>query len=213
MSTRPVRPRRASSNVVERLLDAADTYFFIEGVLATPIDVILRAAEASPPSLYKHFGSKDGLITAALRRRLAVWDAVWAAEIAASDGPLERVLAVYPAMRRYQRHHLPEKWCAFSGTRAAIAVRSEALQAVLDEETALLRNRHGELVAELGLGEAASKRLARQLVVVYNGQLAQMLRDPYEEAIEESEATARTLVSMALAQRTDERTAERSAEG
>ena len=58
--------------------------------------------------------------------------------------------------------------------------------------------RHAELVAGLGLGPADSERLTRQLVV-YNGLLAQMLRDPYEEAIDEAEATARVLVAAALA--------------
>ena len=112
---------------------------------------------------------------------------------------VERLLSVYPAMRTYQREHLPEKWCAFSGTRAAMAERSTGLQDVLDAETDLLRARHAELVAGLGLGPADSGRLTRQLVVVYNGLLAQMLRDPYEEAIDEAEATARVLVAAALA--------------
>ena len=111
---------------------------------------------------------------------------------------VERVLSVYPAIHTYQREHLPEKWCAFSGTRAAMAERSTGLQDVLDAETDLLRARHAELVAGLGLGPADSGRLTRQLVV-YNGLLAQMLRDPYEEAIDEAEATARVLVAAALA--------------
>lgn len=198
MTSGPHLPRRMAPAVRERLLDAADLHFFVEGVLATPIDVILKAAEASPPSLYKHFGSKDGLITAALRRRLDVWSAVWQEEVDAAPDARARALSVYPAMRRYQREYLPEKWCAFSGTRAALSVRSPALQAVLDAETELLRTRHVALVADLGLDEATSARLARQLVVVYNGQLAQMLRDPYDEAIDESEATAAALVDLAL---------------
>lgn len=191
-------PTPAAGAVRERLLDAADRLLFVDGVIATPVDAILKAAEASPPSLYKHFGSKDGLITAALRRRLDVWSAVWQEAVDATDDPVERALAVYPAMRSYQREHLAEKWCAFSGTRAAISQRSPELQAVLDDETELLRTRHADLVAGLGLDAAVAHRLTRQLVVVYNGLLAQMLRDPYEEAIDESEATARVLVAAAL---------------
>ena len=185
--------------VRQRLLDAADQLLFVDGVIATPVDAILRAAEASPPSLYKHFGSKQGLVEAALRRRLEIWSSVWQETIDETSDPFERVLSVYPAMRTYQREHLPEKWCAFSGTRAAMAERSTGLQDVLDAETELLRSRHAELVAGLGLGPVDSERLTRQLVVVYNGLLAQMLRDPYEEAIDEAEATARVLVAAALA--------------
>ena len=185
--------------VRQRLLDAADQLLFVDGVIATPVDAILRAAEASPPSLYKHFGSKQGLVEAALRRRLEIWSSVWQETIDETSDPFERVLSVYPAMRTYQREHLPEKWCAFSGTRAAMAERSTGLQDVLDAETELLRSRHAELVAGLGLDARTAEGLTRQLVVVYNGLLAQMLRDPYEEAIDEAEATARVLVAAALA--------------
>lgn len=195
MSTSTTRP----AAVRDRLLDAADALLFVEGVIATPVDAILKAAEASPPSLYKHFGSKQGLVAAALRRRLEVWSRVWLETIEATDDPVERVLSVYPAMRTYQREHLPEKWCAFSGARAAISDRVPELQEVLEAETALLRSRHAELVAGLGLDPEAAEHLTRQLVVVYNGLLAQMLRDPYEEAIDEGEATARVLVAAALA--------------
>ena len=195
MSTTRARP----AAVRERLLDAADELLFVDGVIATPVDAILKAAEASPPSLYKHFRSKQGLVAAALRRRLEIWSSVWQEQIDAADDPVERALSVYPAMRVYQRRHLPEKWCAFSGTRAAISQRSPELQEVLDAETALLRSRHAELVAGLGLDDGAAERLTRQLVVVYNGLLAQMLRDPYEAAIDESEETARVLIGAATA--------------
>lgn len=194
MSTTRARP----AAVRERLLDAADELLFVGGVIATPVDAILKAAEASPPSLYKHFGSKQGLVAAALRRRLEVWSQVWLDTIEATEDPVERALSVYPAMRTYQRDYLPEKWCAFSGTRAAMSARTPELQEVLDAETELLRSRHAELVAGLGLDARTAERLTRQLVVVYNGLLAQMLRDPYEEAIDEAEATARVLVATAL---------------
>lgn len=195
MSTTRSRP----AAVRDRLLDAADELLFVDGVIATPVDAILKTAEASPPSLYKHFGSKQGLVAAALRRRLEVWSSVWQETIDATEDPVERVLSVYPAMRTYQRDHLPEKWCAFSGTRAAMSERTAELQEVLDAETELLRSRHAELVAGLDLDARTAERLTRQLVVVYNGLLAQMLRDPYEAAIDESEETARVLVAAATA--------------
>ena len=202
-----VMPPRSRSDgtpqpaVRDRLLDAVDQHLFVTGAIGTPVDAILRAAGASPPSLYKHFGSKTGLITAALQRRLEIWSTVWQEEIDATSHPVRRVLSVYPAMRRYQQEHLQEKWCAFSGTRAAVPQRTPELQQVLDAETELLRSRHAELVAGLGLGPKASATLTSQLVVVYNGLLAQMLREPYEEAIDDAEATALALVESALARR------------
>lgn len=133
--------RTATKPVRERLLDSADALLFVHGVISTPVDRILKDAQASPPSLYSHFGSKEGLIAAALRRRLHIWTGVWDAEIAAADCPKNRALALWDALTTYQGEHMTERWCAFSGTAAAIEHPGPELQAVLDEETQLLRTR------------------------------------------------------------------------
>lgn len=133
--------KRATKPVRERLLDSADALLFVHGVISTPVDRILKNAQASPPSLYSHFGSKEGLIAAALRRRLYIWTEVWNAEIAAADSPQGRALALWDALSTYQGEHMTERWCAFSGAAAAIEHPSAQLQEVLDEETQLLRTR------------------------------------------------------------------------
>nr|WP_275434764.1 TetR/AcrR family transcriptional regulator [Brevibacterium ravenspurgense] len=149
-TTKPVR---------ERLLDSADALLFIHGVISTPVDRILKDAQASPPSLYSHFGSKEGLIAAALRRRLHIWTDVWDAEIAAADCPKDRALALWDALTTYQGEHMTERWCAFSGTAAAIEHPSAQLQAVLDEETQLLRTRLLAAAREI-TGEAAGSEVS-----------------------------------------------------
>lgn len=182
----------------ERLLDAVDQLLFVEGVIATPVDDILKLAEASPPSLYRHFGSKDGLITAALERRLEVWTRYWDEAIEEATTQVDRVLSVWPALRAYQTTSLEERWCAFSGTTAAIKDKSPELRAVLDAETRLLRTRTAALVDELGLEPAASAQLTNELVISYLGTMAMMLREPYLDAIDDGEATARALLRAAL---------------
>lgn len=185
-------------SVRERLLDAVDQLCFMEGVIATPVDAILKRAEASPPSLYKHFGNKDGLITAALERRLEIWTRYWDEAMEEATTQVGRVLSVWPALRAYQTTSLEERWCAFSGTTAATPDPSPQLARVLSAETTLLRERTAQLVAELGLDEQTSDRLTRQLVIAYAGTMAMMLREPYASAIEDGEATARALVDAAL---------------
>jgi len=200
MSRSAQDPRAQTRPVRERLLDAVDQLLFVEGVIATPVDEILKQAEASPPSLYKHFGSKDGLITAALERRLEIWTRYWDEAMEAATTQVERVLSVWPALRAYQTTSLEERWCAFSGTTAAIKDKSEQLTAVLEAETALLRTRTAMLVDELGLGRDAAAQLTNQLVIAYLGTMAMMLREPYLDAIDDGEATARALLEAALAQ-------------
>lgn len=206
-TTKPVR---------ERLLDSADALLFVHGVISTPVDRILKDAQASPPSLYSHFGSKEGLIAAALRRRLHIWTGVWDAEIAAADCPKDRALALWDALTTYQGEHMTERWCAFSGTAAAIEHPSPQLQAVLDEETQLLRTRllaaareitgeaagsegAGEVSgASAGAGEAGSgsraEALASALMVAYTGTMSLMLREDYPTAIAEGRASAEALI-------------------
>ena len=161
--------KQATKPVRERLLDSADALLFIHGVISTPVDRILKDAQASPPSLYSHFGSKEGLIAAALRRRLHIWTDVWDAEIAAADCPKDRALALWDALTTYQGEHMTERWCAFSGTAAAIEHPSAQLQTVLDEETQLLRTRllaaareiTGEAAGSEGAGEVSGTSSAR----------------------------------------------------
>lgn len=53
----------------ERLLQAADDLFFHEGIRAVGINRILEASQTPITSLYRSFGSKDGLAAAYLERR------------------------------------------------------------------------------------------------------------------------------------------------
>ena len=177
--------------VRERLLDAADALLFVEGAFATPVDTILKAAGASPPSLYSHFGNKEGLVAAALHRRYEVWKQVWDDQIAAAPDDAGRVLALWNALRTYQSERMTERWCAFTGTAAAFPDPAPELREILDLETALLRDRLLETATPIA-GERA-EALASALMVTYAGTMALMLREPYEKAIDEGRAGAAVL--------------------
>lgn len=183
----------------ERLLTAADELMFVEGVVLTPVDVILRRAGASPATLYANFGNKDGLIAAALERRLGEWIEVWDAAIAAAQTPTDRLLAIFPALRTYQRERLDERWCAFSGTAAATGNPAPAVAEMLTAEDTLLHERIEALAAEVVPGERGV-RLADEVVVAYLGAITGMLRGDQERAIAAGERTAAHLVEVALAE-------------
>ena len=184
----------------ERLLAAADELMFVDGVVLTPVDVILRRAGASPASLYSNFGNKDGLIAAALERRLREWTQAWDERIGRAETPTERLLAIFPALWDYQRYRLNERWCAFSGTAAATGSPSPEVQAMLDAEDRLLHERIEEFADEVVPGERGA-RLADEVVVAYLGAITGMLRGDQERAIAAGERTARHLVDAALSER------------
>lgn len=191
MTTERRRPAR------DRLLNAADELMFVDGVVLTPVDDILRRAGASPATLYSNFGNKDGLIAAALERRLADWTDAWDEAIGVADSPTGRLFAIFPALRSYQRERLQERWCAFSGTAAATNRPSEGIAAMLAAEDELLHSRLLEFATEVA-GADRAQDLADQVAVAYLGTLTGMLRGDQETAIARGELVARTLVTSLL---------------
>lgn len=81
----------------ERLLDAAATRFYADGVTATGIDTLTREAGVAKMSLYNAFGSKGELVAAYLDRRHEEWLNLYEARLSAAASSRERVLAVVDA--------------------------------------------------------------------------------------------------------------------
>ena len=59
----------------ERILEVADRLFYADGVRATGTEKIMSSAEVAKATFYRHFESKDALVTAYLENRdRALWD-------------------------------------------------------------------------------------------------------------------------------------------
>lgn len=72
------------SSPQERLIEAATRLFCRYGINSVGVDAIVDAAGAAKTTLYKSFGSKDGLVEAVLEREGRAWREWFLAEI---DGP------------------------------------------------------------------------------------------------------------------------------
>jgi AcrR family transcriptional regulator len=68
MSDGPLAPKRRSQ-ARERILTTADRLFYDEGIHAVGIQRILAESRVTRVTLYRHFPSKDDLISAYLERR------------------------------------------------------------------------------------------------------------------------------------------------
>src|SRR3712207_1886442 len=106
----------ARSDLRIQILDAAERSFYTDGIAVTGVDAVARAAGVSVVTLYKHFGSKDGLVGAVLTRRLDVWNEVWQAEVDAVTHPHEKVLAIFDAVSAFRAAAGPTQWCTFLAT-------------------------------------------------------------------------------------------------
>ncbi|WP_374929238.1 TetR/AcrR family transcriptional regulator [Kytococcus sedentarius] len=182
--------------VRERLLDAATRLMFVDGSVSTPVDVLLKEAGASAASLYAHFGNKDGLLAAALDRRLQVWTTVWDEHWEAASTPSERLLSVFAAMTDYHENRLEERWCSFHATASAQPSPVPEVARVLAADREQLRRRLGLAAAEACPRDPErAQRLADQVEVAYEGMLALMLRGPSSEAIAIARSTAEELIA------------------
>lgn len=175
-----------------RLLDAADELLFDHGVVATPVDAILERAGVSPATLYRAYGSKEGLVAAALERRQRDWLAVWDEAVAQAPDDVSRLLAVFDALDHFRSRPHGARWCAFLGTSAEYADPPPVLAAAIHRDTDDLRTRLTAL-AEPVAGRRAAE-LAEALLLVVSGDLAMRLRTGRPTEATGARAIAETVV-------------------
>jgi AcrR family transcriptional regulator len=93
----PMSPETPESSAALRVLDAAERLFYTRGVQAVGVDMVVADAGVGVKTLYAHFGSKDRLVEAYLRRRNRRWLDRLQARMAQVQGR-DRVLAVFDAL-------------------------------------------------------------------------------------------------------------------
>lgn len=86
----------------ERLIAAATALFCRYGINSIGVDAIVAAAGTAKTTLYKTFGSKDGLVEAVLEREGETWRRWFLAEIDAGGGDASARLArIGPALKHW----------------------------------------------------------------------------------------------------------------
>lgn len=183
----------------ERLVDAAEALFYGGGIAATGVDAVLRRAQASPPTLYAHFGSKEGLVAAYLERRHHRWRQTWDDVLAGTTDPDERVLSVFDALALFRRSTGSSGGCAFLAAAAELPPAgpggsTHAARRWIDADTVLLRQRLGGLAGATGVRDPDG--LAAELLMIYDGALAGYARHSPEPL-----ATAKQLARATLSRR------------
>src|SRR5918996_2432457 len=119
----------------QRILDTASELFYREGVRAVGVDRIVAESGVAKMSLYSHFGSKDALIAAWLKRRDAEWMDWLEQRVEAKGGD---IAAVFDALAEWFRR--PDfRGCAFVNTQAELgSSNSAAAEVVVAHKRALL---------------------------------------------------------------------------
>ena len=142
-----------------KLIAAAERLFDRHGFMATGMDRLTEAADMSSQTLYKHVGSKAGLMAARARRARPA--------VHAADRCAERGRALRPAL---------ENWVRVEGTRGCLFLRAQAdtggdtpevAEAVATHKAAFTERIGDVLAADLGGG--SDPVLAEQILVLFEG--------------------------------------------
>jgi AcrR family transcriptional regulator len=150
-----------------RILKAAAEVFGRRGIHATGINEVVEAAGASKLTVYKNFGSKEGLVEAVLTdrtQRVRAWHAEAVEQ--AGGNARERVLAVFD---------LVASWYAEAGFRGCAMMNAAtedrghdgAPRRLARDHLGFYRDLFQRLLTDAGARDPAAT--ARQLVVVLEG--------------------------------------------
>ncbi len=158
-----------SLNLQERILQAAAELFYSQGIRATGVDAIVKAANTTKMSLYKYFSSKDDLILAFLRKRDEDFR-VWFVEQVnnKADTPETKLLAIFDVIDEWMA--IPEfRGCAFINAAAEFPLEGNPVHQVSAEFYDKFRGYMTGLAKECG--STSPEVLALQLSLLIEGAI------------------------------------------
>lgn len=201
-----MRPEASAAPPRERILEAAARLFYERGIRDVGVDEIVQSAGVAKMSLYKHFGSKDGVLVEVLRRqherlyaRLRT-----AAEQRAKD-PLGRLLAVFDALEEVYgstgvgpatagRGAAGQfRGCPFINAAAELADPAHAARAVCADHKHAIRGYLALQAEAAGLPEP--QRVADQLALLLDGAVVRMVMTRSDEPVRAARAAAERVLA------------------
>ncbi|NLU76226.1 TetR/AcrR family transcriptional regulator [Streptomyces sp. HNM0575] len=149
-----------------RVLDSAARLFYERGVHVVGVGEIAQHAGASKLTIYRYFGSKDGLVEAVMERRSARIHDWLARRLADAPPGRERVLALFDTLAHWYAER-DYRGCAVVNT----SVETRHGEGPVRELTRRHLTRYRELLSELlaDCGVARPVPLARQLLLLIEG--------------------------------------------
>lgn len=175
----------------ERLLAAGQQLFYSRGA-SVGVDALLNEAQVARRSLYEHFGGKDGLIAAVLRRA-SDEDLAWYEDaLAGATEPRARLLRLFDRLDELVSN--PDfRGCRYFATDLSFADPRHSAHAETD---AFRRRLRALLLRELkALGHDHPERAAEQLHLLIEGTL--VMGATQDNATQDSQHPARVARDLA----------------
>ncbi|MEU4289938.1 TetR/AcrR family transcriptional regulator [Kribbella sp. NPDC026596] len=177
----------------ERILTAASTLFYEQGIRAVGVDTIAHEADVTKKTLYDRFGSKDRLIAAYLERRNREWHAFLDEQLAARrpETPEEVILALFAALTDWLAGS--RNGCGFINASVELAAPDHPAMPVIVGQKQWMRS---EFKAQATLaGLADPDELADRLLLLHEGALVSYRVAAMERAPEVAARAAADLLA------------------
>lgn len=157
----------------ERLIASARTLFCRYGINSVGVDAIVESAGTAKTTLYKLFGSKDGLVEAVLDREGQAWRAWFLTVI---DGPggsaQERLRRIGPALKIwFSREDF--FGCPFINAVGESDKADDRMRALAIAHKTIVLNRLTALCTEAGMPEP--EQVAHTLGLIIDGAIVMAL--------------------------------------
>lgn len=131
----------------ERILEAASRLFYTQGYHVTGINQILEEADVAKASLYQHFGSKEDLGIAYLKKMRENWYAAFEGHLDKLETPLQKILGTFDLLEKNMRLH-GFKGCRFLNILQDVDSSSQRMYQEIVAHKTSLRNLYKKLVRQ-----------------------------------------------------------------
>jgi AcrR family transcriptional regulator len=177
----------------ERLLKAATALFFRYGINATGVDAIVEAANTAKATLYKSFGSKEGLVEAVLRAEGEAWRLWFSNALDCHPGsPREKLAGVFDVL---------EEWfasghfygCPFTNAVGEFDKNDQRYKTLALAQKRVVIDHIAQLAEKAGIKDAPA--LANQLGLLVDGAIATALITGNPNAAQIARAAAAKIVA------------------
>lgn len=161
-----------------RLIDAASRLFCRYGINAIGVDAVVSAAGTAKATLYKNFGSKEGLVEAVLVHEGALWREWFLGALHEGEAPAhEKLHRVFPLLRQW---FSTERFfgCPFINAVGEHDKEDARIRTLTLAHKKAVLAALAALSAEAGL--ASPEKIAHQIGLLMDGAIiaAMVTRDP-----------------------------------
>lgn len=166
----------------ERILQAAETLFYQEGVTRVTVDAIAEKAESTKMTLYRHFASKEALVQAWIALLIEDYSLVWTRlENRYPEKPDLQIMG----FARFLADNLSgtlQRGCPFTNTLAETAGQYDEVRRLIFEHKQRQFNQLAMLCRAAGTKEPET--LAKEITLILEGLQVAAQNESFEGTAE-----------------------------